>query len=440
MEQLYPMSRLLSSKWLFFTAICYFLAACQAVPDEDVPVADSGATLKVQARSAEEVDLIYPLYLYAFSENGKCVDTQVIQDADEVPQFALSEGNYRIIVLSGVSKDYLLPEQPTLDGVIVLENSVGASTPLMVGKSNVVVSSSSELMLNVVLSYAVSAIGVTLKEIPSDVEDVTLSLSPVYGSLTLNGEYGKKEQSLQISCEKVDKGEWHAGTCYVFPGSASETLISVIMKKSDGKEIVYSYTYQGAPQAKHPFNIVGKYAGEMIVDGSFVIEGWGEATDVVFEFGASATPDIEEDDSDLSGIPKVGSIWNGTIVASVSEADASGVDLLLLSLEEWDSSVSTIEDDIDEYNTEDDSGWRLPTHEEAKLLQKHFSGEARLILNKRILAYNSELYDISGIERYLCMKGTAYYSFIFAGETSITKAGEKRTYYTRLVKNYHLSL
>lgn len=79
--------------------------------------------------------------------------------------------------------------------------------------------------------------------------------------------------------------------------------------------------------------------------------------------------------------------------------------------------------------------WRLPTYEEAQLLRNSFSDTNRLALNERIANYDAELVGIDGEERYLCDKSGVYYSFIFAGGTSITKAGSVRAYYTRLVKS-----
>jgi hypothetical protein len=92
------------------------------------------------------------------------------------------------------------------------------------------------------------------------------------------------------------------------------------------------------------------------------------------------------------------------------------------------------------YSVNGISGWRLPTHDEAAILKARFSGNNRLELNKLIEEYDSDLWHIDGNERYLCMKENLYYSFKFAGSTSITKAGEKTVYYVRLVKTYRLSL
>lgn len=124
------------------------------------------------------------------------------------------------------------------------------------------------------------------------------------------------------------------------------------------------------------------------------------------------------------------------IVVDMGESDETGVDLLLLSLDEWEATISQVGEVLDGYSVNGISGWRLPTHEEAALLRASFSGENREELNELIAEYDESLYGLDGDERYLCTKNGVYYSFKFAGGTTISKAGEKRSYYVRLVKTY----
>ena len=67
------------------------------------------------------------------------------------------------------------------------------------------------------------------------------------------------------------------------------------------------------------------------------MDDWEGSIDVEFNFGANVVPDDEEDDDkeneveddedvDLTGVPEVGTIWNGMIVADMGEADEEGVE------------------------------------------------------------------------------------------------------------------
>lgn len=433
-------------KYFLPLLLCLITLSCQQVPEDDGWLSEEGTkSLKVKVRSADNVEIAYPLYLYAFNKKGKLAASQTINDEGNDMALSLADGDFQIVAVSGVSDDYQLPEKPTLDDAIVLSNSEGADTPLMVGRADIAVSRSEGTSAEIALTYAVAQLNVMLKNVPTDVSTVELSISPLHSSLTMGGEYGGDTQKVKVSCTLGEDGVWSAQPTYIFPGSGKETTFSVYFKKEDGTEQTYGYTYKGTPEANHPFNITGSFAEGVIVGGSFDISDWEEAINVEFTFGANVVPDEEEEEDDeediqidMTNVPEVGTIWNDMIVADIGEADETGVDLLLMSLDEWDATTSEVTDIVDGYSINGISEWRLPTHDEAAVLRARFSGDSRLDLNDLIEEYDASLYGLDGEERYLCTKNDLYYSFKFTAGTTTTKAGEKRTYYVRLVKTYRM--
>jgi len=218
------------------------------------------------------------------------------------------------------------------------------------------------------------------------------------------------------------------------------------MKLKNKEERTYGYVWKDTPEAGRPYHLQGEYSDGFSLTGSFIVTGWNEAEDVKFNFGTASSPDDEPEEdggednpgSDLSGVPEEGTIWNGTIVVDIVEEDETGVELLLMSLDEWDATVSQVADVEDSYTVNGISGWRLPTHEEAKFLQNTYSGNERLKLNEAIAEYDSSLYGLDGEARYLCDKSGVCYSFIFAIGRVISKAGPQKYYYLRLVKSYRI--
>ena len=445
-------------KYLIYIVTVCLVFSCQQLPEDDGWMSEGGEkTLKVKVRSAGDAEIVYPLYLYAFTGKGKLVASQTIAGAEDDMALPLAKGDFQVVALSGASDDYQLPERPDLDDVIVLSATDGADTPLMVGRANVEVGDAEESSAQITLTYVVAALNVKLKDIPSNVSKVQLALSPLHSSLSMGGEYGGDSQKVKVDCSLVSEGVWAAETTYIFPGNAKETVFSIYFKTDDGTEVTYGYTYQGVPEANHLFNVTGSYAGGVIVGGNFDVTDWEGSIDVEFEFGAEMVPDDDEEDktdeSDdeepevkLEGVPEVGTIWNDMIVVDMGEADETGVDLLLMSLDEWDAYVSDADAVVDGYSVNGITGWRLPTHEEAALLRNRFCGNNLRELNELIEEYNQEnnlegndaLWGLADgdDERYLCLKNGEYYSFRFVAGTSTTKAGEKRLYYVRLVKSY----
>ena len=430
------------NKWLLSAAICLFCSACQSLVDEDIVASEEG-TLKVKARSVVGEDMVYPLSLYAFSEEGDCVASLTVVDADESIRLSLPVGTYKIVSLAGYSDDYDIPEQPKLEDVIRMAGNAGAEAPLMTGKADVTVGANRESRLEMTLSYAVTAIDLELSGVPLDVVSLSATISSFYSSMNMKGNYMDADYTLNLDCSLNSGNQWKTLTKYMFPGSGAETPLSIVMKLNNGEEVVHGYVWRGAPEAGKPYHLKGTYSDGFVLNGDFLISGWDEAEDVEFTFGTVFSPDDEEeDDSDIdaSKLPEIGSIWNGTIVADIIDSDESGADVLLMSLDEWDATVSEVKDAAFDYTVNGISDWRLPTHEEAATLRNKFSGDSRVELNERIAEYDSELYGLANgeKERYLCLKNGELYSFQFIGGTSTTLAGDKRSYYVRLVSSYHI--
>lgn len=427
------------NKWLQSVAICLLLCGCQSLNDL-VWQESEKVTLNVQTRSAEEETILYPMKLYAFSEEGDCVVSQEIQDEEETVQLKLTEGSYRVVAVAGYSEGYELPDGERWDERIRLAESEPSSSPLMMGMADVKVSAEKKSKLEITLSYYVTALDVMLTRVPSEAEGVTVSVSPFYVSVDLKGEYAEAGHALELPCKKDASGRWYTRACYVFPGSGKETVLTITIRWEDGAESVYGYTWKEAPQAGRPYHLKGDYSGGMALDSSFIISGWQDAEEVPFEFGSILKPDEEEPSGpDLSGLPEAGEIWNDVLVVDVGEADASGTEVLLMSLDEWSIYTDQVEELVDSYSVNDIAGWRLPTYDEAKLLKSTYSGDSRLELNQQIAAYDDTLYGLDGEERYLCDKEGIYYSFAFSGNSKLSKAGDKRSYYVRLVKTYRIS-
>ena len=448
-------------KYLIYIVTVCLVFSCQQLPEDDGWMSEGGEkTLKVKVRSAGDAEIVYPLYLYAFTGKGKLVASQTIAGAEDDMALPLAKGDFQVVALSGASDDYQLPESPELDDVIVLSATDGADTPLMVGRANVEVGDAEESSAQITLTYVVAALNVKLKDIPSNVSKVQLALSPLHSSLSMGGEYGGDSQKVKVDCSLVSEGVWAAETTYIFPGNAKETVFSIYFKTDDGTEVTYGYTYQGVPEANHLFNVTGSYAGGVIVGGNFDVTDWEGSIDVEFEFGAEMLPDDDDngendDDKDddeegddgqtdikLEGVPEVGTIWNDMIVVDMGEADDTGVDLLLMSMDEWRYIYVSEADEVPKgYSINGISGWRYPTHDEAALLRNRFNTYNLDDLNGLIEEYNRnndlDLYELADgdDERYLCLKNDEYFSFRFAPNTKVSKAGE-RSYYVRLVKDY----
>lgn len=429
------MARFVLIKWLSLAAICLHLFSCQVMEEVNESLPEEGTSLKIKARSSEASPVPYPLSLYAFDGKGKCSAFQKIVSKDDRIELVLPAGNYRIVAIAGYSDAYLLPEEPTMDEVISLEGV--ADMPLMMGEESIVIDGEGDVTMEITLSYVVAGVNVLLKNIPSDVSAVSFSLSPLYSSVSFAGEYGGVSMKAGGSCFLSNGNVWKSDTLYVFPGSATETLLTIVLETLGGARNKYEYTYSGRPEAGRFFNLSGSYSDAVSVTGSVIVDNWNGVDEVSFDFGTVGKPDTGNPDFDALDLPDIGTIWNGAIVADVIEA-STGAEILLLSLEEWDATTAQVEDITEGYSVNEISGWRLPSYEEAQMFRNRFCGEVRLSLNALISEYDENLYGLDGEERYLCNKEGEFYSFVFSAGKNIYPAGTQRSYYVRLVKTYLL--
>ena len=127
------MKKIVLVPYVLLVFLCLAIFSCQQLPEDDAWMSgEDEKSLKVKVRSAGDAEIVYPLYLYAFAENGKLAASQTIADADSDMALPLSEGDFQVVAISGTSDAYLLPDKPTLDDVITLSGNKGAETPLMV--------------------------------------------------------------------------------------------------------------------------------------------------------------------------------------------------------------------------------------------------------------------------------------------------------------------
>ena len=186
-------------QWLPMVAVGAFFYGCQQVEDAQWSDDEYG-TLKVETRTVENVEVPYPMSLYAFSSSGDCVDTQTIEDEDEKIQMDLPSGNYRIVAVAGYGSGYVLPSVEDWEDEITVAEDEIPETPLMMGMADIKIDTEVENKLKINLSYSVAAMDVVLSGVPDDVKSVEVTVSPFYSSVNLKGEYQNSGSSLCLTC------------------------------------------------------------------------------------------------------------------------------------------------------------------------------------------------------------------------------------------------
>ncbi|MGL4520476.1 MAG: FimB/Mfa2 family fimbrial subunit [Phocaeicola sp.] len=428
-------------KWrsvILLVCFAILLFSCQKFEEIEPVVTVETAQLSVSARSIGTVEVPYPVLIYAFSDDGNCISKQEVASASESLKMELPLGRYQLIALAGTTDEYLLSDAPTLSDALRMAEGI-ASQAAMMGRVHVTLTNKSA-SLEITLNYVVAAFKASFSGIAEGVSSLSVYLSPLYGSLLLNGDYSAGGELTEVVCKNEGDGVWSCDSHYIFPCSGQKMAFSISIQEMGGAIKSYGYQTSVLPQANHPYVIHGSYQdGTLEVGGGLVAEGWGEPIYVDFDFGPNI-PEGDDEEIEIAGIPEVGAIWNDCIVVNVSNQTSKGANLVLLSIDEWEIYRSEIDECLASCSISTIGGWRAPTYEEAGWLNQQIRGEMVAKINSAIIARGKKEYLLNDDERYLCDKDGVIYSFAFAAGKNRAVTGDGRTYLFRAVTEYVLVL
>ena len=377
------------------------LTACEKGLVEDIEDAGSGqvtnSLLQVRTRAGgaagDEATVAYPVTVYVF-QGDECRAAQTIGDEGQTLNIALTEGSYSVFAVGGASgADYVLPtasDALTTSAIALREGK--SHGDLMTAKATVTLADGEANTVTLGMERRTMLLqSVVLKKIPTAATAVSLSISPLWQSLTVGGNYSGTDGAYSLSLEKQSDGRtWQsAAAAYLLPPSSSPASITVRITTPSGTRS-YTYSTSNELEAAYKISIEGTYTEAVGVSLTGTIEGatWlGERT-IRFDFdesGSSASGDGSENNGSVDDgfpvvnpgdFPTAGDTYQGCyVLASVVATDGESAELTLLSPNEQGSQVpstitlSDLQDTAATLGTADISDWRPMTRSEARLLQ-----------------------------------------------------------------------
>lgn len=385
----------------FLSLAAVLLTACEKGLDDIVEGGDNGqvtnSLLQVRTRGAAaggEATVAYPVTVYVF-QGEECKAAQTIGDEGQTLNIALTEGTYSVYAVGGASStDYVIPSASdalTTSAIALREGK--SHGDLMAAKATATLEDGEANTVTLGMERRTMLLqSVVLKKIPTAATAVSVSLSPLWQSLTVGGNYSGTDGAYSLSLEKQSDGRsWKStATAYLLPPSSSPASITVRITTPSGMRS-YTYSTSNELEAGYKINIEGTYTEAVGVTLSGTIEGvtWlGERT-ISFDFdesGSSASGDNGNNGSVDGGSPVVnpanfptaGDTYQGCyVLASVVATDGESAELTLLSPNEKKSTgtynqnmtLSQLETLASDLGTDGISGWRPMNRSEALLLQ-----------------------------------------------------------------------
>ena len=437
---------------LFASALAVLgLTACEKTLVDDIADVGSGqvenSVLQVRTRaggSADETTVAYPVAVYVFA-GDECRAAQTIGDEGQTLNIPLTEGTYSVYAVGGASAlDYVLPDadDATVTSTIALREghehgdlmAASAAAALVDGGTNTVTLGMTRKTMLIQ--------DVTIKKIPTAATAVSVTIAPLWQSLTVSGTYSTTNGSSTIALTKQEDGRtWqNAASVYLIPPSSQPASVSVNITIG-GMTKTYTYSCYDQLEAGYKINIDGTYTEAVGVNLTGTITGatWlGERT-ISFEFDENGSSAVDDDNGggngnndtpdDTDNFPSVGSTYQGCyVLASTVADDGESAELTLLSPHETtigkayndDSFIGhpeVLETLIDEKLAEADvdgiSDWRLPTYNELNSIYASLDA-----INEAFSASGKYLYDAGGTVLFRILSQTTADGFDNFGATA----------------------
>ena len=454
--------------FLSFAMTCCILSSCEKVDMlEDGENGDqtntSGVTrnVKLVAKAIDNTDVAYPLTIYAFDTEGNNVTSTVINSKDDASAtLKLKKGRYHLTAVSLPSSYESLSSVKDWNAIFSMPKSGYATEPLMTGSADINVTSSDQIA-HISLGYRQASLSVTINDVPTSVTSVDVTLSSAYTDMTLAADLSGK-MMVTVPCVKGaasnNGATWSTGKFYILPSVNAQPSITISFSGGTTGDVSYSHTYNASLLAGTPYNFTATYKGkaeggggssddDVTINTDISAGKWADEVKESFNFG----PDVNKTESPsdpesnvitVTTLPGSGDIWNGHVVGFVNEISETEREVVLISIKEWEKISSAFSSNANQakeiaaqYEENGLSGWIIPTRNDGMALNRLYSYDNnRALINSALETCGGtgliQMYGTSAV-RYLCEDAEYTYSYKSA---TITKAGEKTTYYLRLVK------
>ena len=401
--------------------------------------------LKISTRSISDIPL--PYIIYVFSENGKCANQSIVNNYEDEISFNLNPGKYTIKAFANANTtSWIFPDQTsaTLKSVVTPQKDKLLSN-LFTGTAFVELNLNDKKTIELSLSRKLSDLTIDLNNIPTTASAVKVKISPLFTSLSIDGESFDGSNDMTIALEKLEiPGEWTATNIPIFPSKNSQVNITIFITIGS-KTNSYSYT-AAAPQSNKQYYIKGSYTGEKEGETRlgiyFELLPWNDPIIVNKNFGKETENGDNTNNNNTDGntgtvvspdLPAVGSIWKGSCIMAVNNPTSTQAEILLMRITEWqDLTSKAAETMASTYSVTGLSGWRLPTASEVSTLSATRQKIGVSSLNSILTEAGGTA--ISANAYYICSSNDKYMKFRFSGTTA--DIGSTKQFRLRLVKSY----
>lgn len=332
-------------------------------------IPENQGVLRVQTRSETSPQ---EGMVYVFDSEGNCVKVLSTDEGGQLAATQLAVGAYSVYAIGGDDLSaYTLPDlddAATTSVISVAEGKAQGDLFMKAGSITLTAGDASNLALELE-RQVIQLKELTIKQVPTDVTKVEVSISPLNQGVRLDGMPCEGQTSLTLALSKLaDNTTWGNGEHqpYCFPSDGEPTITVSFTGTSGVKR--YSYQASEAFEANHQLVIEGTYSEQQdaLLSGSLTAKAWGAERSMPFEFDEAnlVDSDSSENTEELE-VPVAGSTYLGYYVVSVNDASKRAVFLSKTQCKNF-TDAAAVNAALGSWPApEDVSGtWRFPTKAE----------------------------------------------------------------------------
>ncbi len=398
-----------------------FMGSC--AKEMELDAGENGSPKGTLAVSTRGVDgeVSYPVNVYVFDSNGSCAATATLSSADDELSVYLSNGSYTVQAVGGASTDdYILPTKDNAAGNSPITLLEGHSHGDIMTSVQAIVKVGEDETNELTLSMSrkvMQLCSVKMNDVPTEVTAVSMSISPLYTTLLLDGTCTGTNGAFTADLTKgTDGSTWALESGAYLLEACGKAAITVSMKTADGTK-TYAYESSDELKANYKINITGTYKpGGFTVSGTVTGTDWAGTHDITFDMTDSQDSQGSDDNDETATVsaPEVGSIYKEKCYVLRNDTDevAKTITSTLMSVEEKGGMTTTKDHTQAEWKELTDAGlaemavegvpnWRLPTHEELMKITEVADADKSQKLWNLLLGAGGNVFRIGNYHFYL---------------------------------------
>ena len=277
---------------IFVTAMCGMLTL-SSCSGEVIPFDKLRDRNEVIVTTRGDTDTPLQTRLYIFNEAGRCILQLSPDDHEQFVTTSLTTGTYNLYgIASNDLSNFSLPSVE--DATPTTEITVAPSkkrSDLLIGHEQINLEDGDHENLDIQLTRKVTHVtSMIIHEVPSDVEQVSVSISPMYQKLLLDGTLDDPTGTYTVHLTDLGSGDWEAAPDEMILPSMKKPTITITFTKG---ETAKSYTYTAAQAINANTNVTleGTFVGQkgIVLTATMTPQTW-ETTPQDFTFNFDEYP------------------------------------------------------------------------------------------------------------------------------------------------------